>query len=152
MAAKELPKGSLFELDAVASLGAAMLTVSTPRAPAAIGPYCQAIAHSGTLYASGCIGLDEKTMELEKGLEAQTDKALRNLAEVLKAGGSSMDQVIKTTVYITKMSDFAACNVIYERHFGSHKPARACVAAKELPKGSLFELDAVAALPQLARL
>ena len=129
-----------------------MMSVSTPRAPAAIGPYCQAVAHAGTLYASGCIGLDEKTMALEGSLEAQTDKALRNLGEVLKAGGSGFDRVIKTTVYITNMSDFARCNVIYEKYFGSHKPARACIAAKELPKGALFEVDAVASLPLPARL
>eukprot|EP01061_Rhynchopus_euleeides_P020088 TRINITY_DN3282_c0_g1_i1.p1 TRINITY_DN3282_c0_g1~~TRINITY_DN3282_c0_g1_i1.p1 ORF type:complete len:277 (+),score=116.99 TRINITY_DN3282_c0_g1_i1:58-831(+) len=152
IAAKELPKGALFEIDAIASLGTPMMSVSTQQAPAAIGPYCQAVAHGNTLYASGCIGLDEVTMELETTLEAQTDKALRNLGEVLKAAGSGYDRVIKTTVYLTDMSHFAVVNGIYSKYFGKHAPARACVAAKELPKGALFEVDAIAALPLASRL
>eukprot|EP01064_Diplonema_japonicum_P022174 TRINITY_DN3185_c0_g1_i4.p2 TRINITY_DN3185_c0_g1~~TRINITY_DN3185_c0_g1_i4.p2 ORF type:complete len:133 (+),score=30.32 TRINITY_DN3185_c0_g1_i4:69-467(+) len=106
-----------------------MYQISTPLAPAAIGPYCQAVAKRDTLYVSGCIGLDAKTMQLEAGLEAQTDKALHNMVEILRAGGSA---------------HFARANEVFSKYFGDHKPARACVAVKQLPKNALFELDAIA--------
>ena len=93
----------------------ALRQISTTDAPAAIGPYCQAVTYGETLYLSGCIGLNAQTMELERGLEAQTDQALKNLVAVLRAGGSDITQVIRTTVYLTKMADFAACNAIYTK-------------------------------------
>eukprot|EP01064_Diplonema_japonicum_P022176 TRINITY_DN3185_c0_g1_i6.p2 TRINITY_DN3185_c0_g1~~TRINITY_DN3185_c0_g1_i6.p2 ORF type:complete len:129 (+),score=35.28 TRINITY_DN3185_c0_g1_i6:69-455(+) len=121
-----------------------MYQISTPLAPAAIGPYCQAVAKRDTLYVSGCIGLDAKTMQLEAGLEAQTDKALHNMVEILRAGGSSIDKVMKVTVFLTDMAHFARANEVFSKYFGDHKPARACVAVKQLPKNALFELDAIA--------
>ena len=122
--------------------------ISTDKAPAAIGPYCQATAHNGILYVSGCIGLNEKTMTLQGGLESQTEKSLNNLSEILISGGSRLDKVLKVTVYLTDMADFAKCNAVYSKFFTTHKPARACVAVKQLPKGALFEIDATAVITQ----
>ena len=121
--------------------------VSSPSAPAAIGPYSQAIRAGNLLFCSGQIPLDPKTMQLVGSNAAeQADQVLKNLAAVLTAGGASLGHVVRTTIFLASMSDFAAVNEVYGRHFGAHKPARATVAVKELPKGALVEIDCIAAL------
>ncbi|MFN8824759.1 MAG: RidA family protein [Planctomycetota bacterium] len=121
--------------------------ISSPSAPAAIGPYSQAIRAGNLLFCSGQIPLDPKTMQMVGATAAeQADQVLTNLAAVLTAGGASMGHVVRTTIFLASMSDFAAVNEVYGKHFGAHKPARATVAVKELPKGALVEIDCIAAL------
>ena len=121
--------------------------ISSPAAPAAIGPYSQAIRAGNLLFCSGQIPLDPKTMQMVGATAAeQADQVLKNLAAVLTAGGASMAHVVRTTIFLASMSDFAAVNEVYGKHFGAHKPARATVAVKELPKGALVEIDCIAAL------
>lgn len=121
--------------------------VSSPSAPAAIGPYSQAIRAGSLLFCSGQIPLDPATMQMVGSNAAeQAEQVLKNLAAVLVAGGASMAHVVRTTIFLASMSDFAAVNEVYGRHFGAHKPARATVAVKELPKGALVEIDCIAAL------
>jgi 2-iminobutanoate/2-iminopropanoate deaminase len=116
-------------------------------APAAIGPYSQAQKVGHLLFCSGQIALDPKTMQMVGTTAAeQAEQVLKNLAAVLKAGGASMAQVARTTIFLTTMNDFAAVNEVYGRHFGDHKPARATIAVKELPKNGLVEIDCIAAL------
>jgi 2-iminobutanoate/2-iminopropanoate deaminase len=119
--------------------------VATTGAPQAIGPYAQAVGAGDLLFCSGQIALDPGTGEL-KGANAaeQTRQVLRNLAAVLEAGGSGLDAVLKTTVYLKSMADFAAMNGAYAEAFGAHRPARATVEVSGLPKGALVEIDAVA--------
>lgn len=119
--------------------------VHTDDAPAAIGPYSQAVVVDGMVYCSGQIPFDPVTMEqVEGGIEAQTDQVLRNLAAVLEAAGSSLSRVVKTTVFLKDMGDFAAMNGVYARHFGEHRPARAAVQAAALPRGVDVEIECVA--------
>jgi 2-iminobutanoate/2-iminopropanoate deaminase len=121
--------------------------ISSPAAPAAIGPYSQAIRAGNLLFCSGQIPLDPKTMQMVGTTAAeQADQVLKNLAAVLTAGGASMGHVVRTTIFLASMGDFAAVNEVYGKHFGAHKPARATVAVKELPKGALVEIDCIAAL------
>jgi 2-iminobutanoate/2-iminopropanoate deaminase len=121
--------------------------ISSPAAPAAIGPYSQAIRAGNLLFCSGQIPLDPKTMQMVGATAAeQADQVLKNLAAVLTAGGASMGHVVRTTIFLASMGDFAAVNEVYGTHFGAHKPARATVAVKELPKGALVEIDCIAAL------
>ncbi|MCB9897220.1 MAG: RidA family protein [Planctomycetes bacterium] len=121
--------------------------VSTERAPAAIGPYSQAVVSGGFLFASGQIGLDPATGELVAGgLEAQAERALQNLSAVLEAGGGSLASVVRCTVYLLTMDDFAAVNAVYAKAFGETRPARATVAVAGLPKGARVEIDAIAAV------
>lgn len=121
--------------------------VQSSAAPAAIGPYSQAIKAGNLLFCSGQIALDPKTMTLVGNNAAeQAEQVLKNLAAVLAAGGASMANVVRTTIFLASMADFAAVNEVYARHFGNHKPARATVAVKELPKGGLVEIDCIAAL------
>lgn len=121
--------------------------ISSPSAPAAIGPYSQAIRAGNLLFCSGQIPLDPKTMQMVGTTAAeQADQVLKNLAAVLTAGGASMGHVVRTTIFLASMGDFAAVNEVYGKHFGAHKPARATVAVKELPKGALVEIDCIAAL------
>ena len=121
--------------------------VQSPAAPAAIGPYSQAIKAGNLLFCSGQIALDPKTMNMVGSTAAeQAEQVLKNLAAVLTAGGASMGHVVRTTIFLVSMADFAAVNEVYGRHFGNHKPARATVAVKELPKGGLVEIDCIAAL------
>ena len=120
--------------------------IRTDGAPRAIGPYAQAIRQGGLLFCSGQIGMDPATGELVPGgVEAQAERALANLGAVLAAAGSSWDRVLKTTLYLARMEDFAVVNGIYGRHVGEPPPARATVAAAGLPKGALFEVEAIAA-------
>jgi 2-iminobutanoate/2-iminopropanoate deaminase len=122
-----------------------MERVSTSKAPEAIGPYSQAIVAGDTLYASGQIALDPQTMEvIDGGVVEQTKRVLENLAAVLGEGGSSLQRVVKTTVYLSDMADFPAMNEQYAKHFGDHRPARATVQVAALPKNVKVEIDAVA--------
>ncbi len=124
-----------------------MNSVSTPNAPAAIGPYSQAIVHGGTVYCSGQIALDPVTMTLVTGsVTHETHQVLTNLGAVLTAAGSGLALVLQTTVYLADMSDFAEMNKVYEDFFGSHRPARATVAAAGLPKAARVEIACIAAL------
>jgi 2-iminobutanoate/2-iminopropanoate deaminase len=118
--------------------------VSTKKAPQAIGPYSQAVKHNGLVYTSGQIALTPEGVMLEDGIEIQTKQVLKNLGEVLSQAGSSPEGVIKTTIFLASMDDFVVVNGIYEEFFGSHKPARATVAVKTLPKNALVEIDAIA--------
>ncbi len=120
--------------------------VATKDAPQAIGPYSQAVRVGDMLFTSGQIALQPNGSEdvLSQGIEAQTRQVLENLKNVLEAGGSSLDKVVKTTIYLADMGDFATVNAIYEEYFGAHKPARSTVAVKTLPKNALVEIDAIA--------
>ena len=121
-----------------------MKTVFTPDAPAAIGPYSQAIRTGSLLFTSGQIPIDPATGNVEAvGIEAQTHQICKNIKALLEAGGSSLDKVVKTVCFLADMNDFAAFNAVYEQYFTS-KPARSCVAFKALPKGVLAEVETVA--------
>lgn len=113
-------------------------------APAAVGPYSHAIKAGNTLYTSGQLGLDPVSGALADGVEAQAETALRNLGAVLAAGGMDFADVVKTTVFLADMGDFAAINAIYAKYFQGECPARSCVQVAALPKGALFEVEAVA--------
>jgi len=119
--------------------------VSTPKAPAAIGPYSQAIRIGDFLYTSGQISLDPESMEMITGdIEGETEKVLQNIEAILKADGLSLNNIIKTTVYLTDLSEFARMNQVYEKFFADTKPARACVQVAALPKGAKVEIGAIA--------
>lgn len=115
----------------------------TKNAPSAIGPYSQCLKAGSLVFTSGQIGMDPETGILREGLETQTEQACRNVCAILEAAGSSPEHVIKTTCFLQDMADFAAFNEIYARYFIS-RPARSCVAVRELPKGALCEIEAVA--------
>ncbi|HYX21546.1 MAG TPA: RidA family protein [Thermoanaerobaculia bacterium] len=122
-----------------------MKTVVTEGAPRAIGPYSQAIAEGDFLFLSGQIPLDPATGELVSGgLAAGVERVFDNLQAILKSEGLGLDDVVRTTVYLLRMSDFAEMNGIYARRFGNHRPARSTVAVAELPKGAAIEIDAIA--------
>ena len=120
-------------------------SVQTENTPKAIGPYQQAIKANGFIYTAGQIPIDPKTANLVEGdITAQTRQVLENLNAVLAAGGSSFDRVVKATVFLKNMADFAAMNDVYAQYLGSAKPARSTVAVAELPRGALIEIDLVA--------
>ena len=119
-------------------------TIAAQNAPAAVGPYCHAKLAGNTLYTSGQLGLIPATGELPEGVEAQAAQALENLMAVLAAAGMGCDDVVKTTVFLADMNDFAAINAIYAKYFPAEPPARSCVQVAALPKGALFEIEAVA--------
>ena len=122
--------------------------VSTAGAPAAIGPYSQGIAVDGFVFCSGQIGLDPVTGELVAGgVEAQAERALRNLTAVLNAAGLTMADVVKTTLFLADIGDFAAVNAVYARHMPEPPPARSTFAVGALPKGGLVEVEAIARRP-----
>ena len=121
--------------------------VSTAGAPKAIGPYSQGIVANGLLYTAGQVALDPATGELVAGgITEQTTRALQNLKAVLAAAGSDFSQVIKTTVFLVDMADFADMNDVYGRVFGSHRPARSTVAVAGLPRGARVEIEVIAAV------
>ena len=121
--------------------------VHSAKAPAAIGPYSQAQRAGNLLFCSGQIALDPATMQMVGTTAAeQAEQVMKNLRNVLEAGGATLAHVVRTTIYLVSMADFAAVNEVYGRHFGTHKPARATVAVKELPKAGLVEIDCIAAL------
>lgn len=120
--------------------------IETADAPAAIGPYSQAIIVNGMLYTAGQIALDPKSMEIVGGgIEEQTHQVMKNLAAILQAAGTSLQNVVKTTVFLKDMGEFAAMNKVYEQHFGAHKPARSTVEAARLPRDVKVEIEVVAA-------
>ena len=119
-------------------------TITAPNAPAAVGPYCHAKLAGSTLYTSGQLGLIPATGELPQGVEAQAVQALDNLKAVLAAAGMDCGDVVKTTVFLADINDFAAINAIYAKYFPDEAPARSCVQVAALPKGALFEIEAVA--------
>ena len=119
-------------------------TITAPNAPAAVGPYCHAKLAGNTLYTSGQLGLIPATGELPQGVEAQAAQALDNLKAVLSAAGMGLEDVVKTTVFLADIRDFAAINTIYANYFTGEAPARSCVQVAALPKGALFEIEAVA--------
>jgi len=121
--------------------------IRSDEAPAAIGPYSQAIEAGGLIWVSGQIPLDPGTGRLvDGGIEEQTRRALANLKAVLEAGGSGLERVLRATVYLADMAEFAAFNTVYAEYFPTDPPARACVEVSALPKGARLEIDAVAAV------
>ncbi|MGE5251923.1 MAG: RidA family protein [Bacteroidota bacterium] len=121
--------------------------ISTEKAPKAIGPYSQAVAIEGLVFTAGQIGLDPATMELVEGdVTAQTLQVLTNIKHVLEAAGTGLNYVIKTTVFLADMGDFAAMNTIYAEFFAENPPARSTVAVAALPKGAAVEIEVVALL------
>ena len=120
-----------------------MKVVSTPNAPAAIGPYSQALDLGNIVFVSGQIPVDPATGAVAEGIAAQADQSCRNVGAILEAAGVGFDKVVKTTCFLADIADFAAFNEVYAKYFTS-KPARSCVAVKDLPKGVLCEIEAIA--------
>ena len=121
--------------------------IATKSAPAAVGPYSQAIRSGDLLFCSGQVALDPSTGHLlGAGIAEQTELAISNLKAVLAEAGCTIGHVVKTTVFLINMGDFAAMNEVYARHFGDEPPARSTVAVKELPKGAAFEIEAIASI------
>lgn len=119
--------------------------IQTELAPAAIGPYSQAIRIGDFLYTSGQIALDPKSGKFLSGeIKEETEQTLRNISAILQADGLELENVIKTTVYLSDLNDFVQMNKIYEKYFSENKPARACVQVAALPKGAKIEIDAIA--------
>jgi 2-iminobutanoate/2-iminopropanoate deaminase len=118
--------------------------VQTNAAPGAIGPYSQAIRTGTLVFTAGQIGLDPSSGELVEGVTEQAERALRNLSAILDAAGTTLERVIKTTIFLADMGDFAAVNEVYARHISTPYPARSTVAVAGLPKGALVEIEAVA--------
>lgn len=118
--------------------------IATNGAPAAIGPYSQAVELNGTLFISGQIPVNPATGEMPQGIEAQTRQVLKNIGAILEADGLTYNDVVKTTVMIANMADFAAMNAVYAEFFTADKPARVCFQAAALPKNALVEIEAVA--------
>jgi 2-iminobutanoate/2-iminopropanoate deaminase len=125
----------------------AISAVSTSGAPRAIGPYSQGIRAGGFLFTAGQVGFDPASGELvDGGISEQTERVLQNIRSILESAGASLSQVVKTTVFLVDMADFAAMNEVYARVFGDHRPARSTVAVAALPRGARVEIEAVAAL------
>ena len=118
--------------------------ISTDKAPAAIGPYSQAIEINGMIFTSGVIPVNPATGENPQGVEAQADQAIKNLVNLLTEAGSSAEKVVKTTVFIKEMNDFGKINEIYAKYFTGTYPARSCVEVARLPKDVLIEIEAIA--------
>ena len=126
---------------------AALAVTATDQAPAAIGPYAQAIVHNGLVYTSGQIPLDPANGEVVPGgIEEQTERVMTSLAAVLAASGSSLGRVIKTTCFVTDLARFSDFNAVYGKHFGDHRPARSTVQVAALPRGVLVEVECIAAV------
>ena len=118
--------------------------ISTTNAPAAIGPYSQAIEANGFVFASGQIPVNPETGEIPEGIEAQAEQVMKNVKNLPEAAGTSVDQVVKTGVFIKNMDDFATINGIYAKYFAKDCPARSCVEVARLPKDVLLEMEAIA--------
>lgn len=122
--------------------------INTDQAPAAIGPYSQAIRIGDFLYTSGQIALDPRSGKFLSGeIEGETEQTIQNISAILQADGLCLDNVIKTTVYLSDLDHFARMNQVYEKYFSKNKPARACVQVAALPKGAKVEIDAIAIGP-----
>jgi 2-iminobutanoate/2-iminopropanoate deaminase len=124
-----------------------MNTVQTDDAPRAIGPYSQAIQVDGWLYASGQLPMTPAGDMVEGDIEAQTEQAFNNIEAILKAAGGSLSQVVKATVFVQDLNDFARLNAVYERRFAGHKPARSTVEVARLPRDARVEIEIIARLP-----
>ena len=122
----------------------AIRTIQTPLAPAAIGPYSQALAAGNVLFTSGQLGLIPETGLLAEGIAEQTQQSLKNIQAILEEAGFKKTDVIKTVIYLKSMSDFAVVNEIYAGFFENHKPDRSCIEVSQLPKGGLIEIEAIA--------
>ena len=120
------------------------MIINTSEAPAAIGPYSQAIRIGNMLFTSGQLGINPATGKLADGIEAQTEQSLKNIAAILEEAGFEKENVMKTTVFLRNMNDFGAVNQIYSAFFGDHKPARSCVEVARLPKDGLVEIEVAA--------
>ena len=118
--------------------------INAVKAPAAVGPYVHAVKAGNILFTSGQLGLIPETGELAQGVEAQAEQAIKNIQAVLEEAGYTLKDVVKTTVFLADMKDFAAINVIYANYFNENPPARSCVQAAALPKGGLFEMEVIA--------
>ncbi|MDR2080545.1 MAG: RidA family protein [Campylobacteraceae bacterium] len=121
-----------------------MKIVSAKTAPEAIGPYSQAVIANGFIFTSGQIALTSDGKFLDEDIKVQTEQVLKNLSEILISGGSSLEKVVKTTIFLADINDFATVNEIYAKVFGRHKPARSTVGVKSLPKNAKVEIEAVA--------
>lgn len=121
--------------------------VASDQAPAALGPYSQAIIAGGFVFCSGTAGIDPSTGVARDGIAAQTEQALNNLAAILQAAGASMADLVKTTIFYSSVDDFAVVNEVYERHMPDPPPARSAPANVQLPRGLLISIDAIAVLP-----
>ena len=124
------------------------LRISTESAPAALGPYSQAIVANGFVFCSGTVGIDPRTGELAEGIAAQTEQALRNLAAILASAGSSLDELVKTTIFYADVNDFPTVNEVYGRFMPDPPPARSAPANVALPRGILISIEAVAVVEQ----
>lgn len=120
--------------------------ISTERAPEALGPYSQAIVANGFVFCSGTVGIDPDTGLLHEGVAEQTEQALLNLAAILETAGSSIDQLVKTTIFYANVEDFAEINEVYPRHMPDPPPARSAPANVALPRGLLISIEAIATL------
>ena len=120
-----------------------MTIIDTKNAPGAIGPYSQGFVVGDLVFTSGQLPVDPATGTMPEGIAAQAEWSCKNVGAILDAAGSSLDKVVKTTCFLANMSDFAAFNEVYAKYFTS-KPARSCVAVKDLPKGALCEIEAIA--------
>jgi 2-iminobutanoate/2-iminopropanoate deaminase len=121
-----------------------MYSIQAANAPKAVGPYSQAIVENGVVYCSGQIGIDPTSGQLVEGIEQQTQQVMQNLQAVLEASESDFGHVVKTTIYVQNMEDYAKVNEVYGTYFTEHKPARATVAVAKLPLDALVEIDAIA--------
>jgi len=122
-----------------------MNIITAPEAPAAIGPYSHAIVQGNLVFASGQIPLDPETMEITGNtIEAQTEQVMKNVAAVLTAAGSGLDKILKATVFLASMDDFAGMNTVYEKALAGHKPARSAFEVGRLPKDALVEIECIA--------
>lgn len=121
--------------------------IHTTQAPAALGPYSQAIVAGGLVFCSGTAGIDPVTGAIPDGIEAQTEQALRNLSAILEAAGASLADVVKTTIFYADVEDFARLNEVYARYLPDPPPARSAPAGIQLPHGLLISIEAIAALP-----
>lgn len=121
-----------------------MEIVSTEKAPPAVGPYSQAVIAGDLIFTAGQLGIDPKSGELAEGIEAQTRQALTNLSALLEAASSSLDRVVKATVFLAHMEDFATMNAIYAEFFSLQPPARSTVGVAQLPRGALVEIEVIA--------
>ena len=119
-------------------------TINAQNAPAAVGPYVHAVMTGDIVFTSGQLGLIPETGVLAEGVEAQAEQAIKNLEAVLAAAGMTLANVVKTTVFLADINDFAAINAVYAKYFTGDAPARSCVQAAALPKGGLFEIEAIA--------
>jgi len=123
-----------------------MKIINTQKAPAAIGPYVQGVIHGNTVFVSGQLGIDMSTNELAENVEKQAKCSLNNMSEILKEAGTDKSKVLKTTIFLKSMSDFAVVNEVYAEFFEGKNPARSCIEVVALPKGGLVEIECIAAI------